>query len=333
MVLSNIDYFEFLVSNPEKIIDKWYSGKKEEIVLTKTKNEKSMLIEANEKLIEYIGVFNYFVNGKGYDKENLQVIQLLDEMVSLLKTKGINYSAFSQYFMVQNISHSLFTKLSYEEKIDILYFVLIEYLKNRHEMYSNHGYSNIILQVLSDNYSHKRKGSSGIEKIVNQLMEISKFSMAANEIDFYEDDYCYLLPDKISKTEYNKLIFNLGIEFRYSNEKQSKIPDVILKIRDHFFIVEHKNMKEPGGGQDKQISEVLDFIRYSEHKKNYHYITYLDGIFSNRLFPDARAKNMIQYKEALKVLDENPSNYFVNTYAFHKLMSDYLLLGGPINGT
>lgn len=118
------------------------------------------------------------------------------------------------------------------------------------------------------------------------------------------------------------------MEFRYSKQRQAKIPDAILKVYKHIFVIEHKNMKEGGGGQDKQISEILDFIRYCEEGKDFHYITYLDGIFSNKLFPGATAKNKIQYIEAVEVLNENPSNYFVNTFAFEKLITDYVKHGG-----
>ncbi len=45
--------------------------------------------------------------------------------------------------------------------------------------------------------------------------------------------------------------------------------------------MEHKHMKESGGGQDKQMSEIIDFISHKDKKVSY--ISFLDGVYFNLL--------------------------------------------------
>ena len=235
----------------------------------------------------------------------------------------MNLSAFSQYFMVHNLTYSIFSKLNYEEKYELLFYVLEAYIVKRHEMYKSHGYSNIVLQVLSDNYSHKRKGTVGQKKIENQIKKYANFSELNNLNDLEQYKYAYFIPDK-NTSLFDAFLNHKNVSFNFSASRQGKIPDFVLKIKDHYFIIEHKNMKETGGGQDKQITEILDFINYSEENQNIHYVTYLDGIFSNKLFPQATAKTLVQYEEIITILEQNKSNYFVNTASFEELIKHYI---------
>lgn len=327
--MNNLDFFKLLIENPENILDESYSGAKEKLVITKTKEENNSLIEANEKIIRLITTFQTLRENSEYDETNETIKGVLKKIIEVLAVNGMNYSAFSQYFLVQNISHSMFMSFNDEEKINIIYFLLEAYVEKRHKIYSSHGYSNIVLQVLCDNYSHKRKGKSGIEKIIEQINEITEFKHSTSFEGFTQSKFSYILPDKGDKNLFDEILENKSINFEFSDKKQGKTPDMLLKINNNFLIIEHKNMKENGGGQDKQISEILDFIRFSEASNNIHYVTYLDGIFSNKLFPKAKAKTLTQYNQVVEVLGLNPNNYFVNTFAFAALIN--LFVNGNAN--
>jgi len=101
----------------------------------------------------------------------------------------------------------------------------------------------------------------------------------------------------------------------------------IIKNGENIFIIEHKHMKEGGGGQDKQINEVIFFISFSENNSKIHYISFLDGIYFN-LFANKKylkkGKIVNQLKNIRQNLKRNKQNYFVNTNGFNKLLKELL---------
>ena len=103
------------------------------------------------------------------------------------------------------------------------------------------------------------------------------------------------------------------------------MPDFLIKNNDHIFIVEHRHMKESGGGQDKQINEVISFISFSESNVKIHYISFLDGIYFNlfinkKYFEEDEISH--QLKNIKRSLNQNKQNYFVNTKGFDKLLKE-----------
>lgn len=99
------------------------------------------------------------------------------------------------------------------------------------------------------------------------------------------------------------------------------MPDAFIKYNNTFIIVEHKKMKSTGGGQDKQITEIIDFIKFGE--RGVHYVFYLDGILFNKLINPPRRQKIYRSKlDILSYLENNPYNYFVNEYGFNKLIDN-----------
>jgi hypothetical protein len=82
-------------------------------------------------------------------------------------------------------------------------------------------------------------------------------------------------------------------------------------------------MKEGGGGQSKQDTEIVDFIRYKE--KNVSYVTYLDGVGFNRLITSKDNKHRKVKEDILEILSQNKDNYFVNTAGFEKFIDEVVL--------
>ena len=105
-----------------------------------------------------------------------------------------------------------------------------------------------------------------------------------------------------------------------AKNEQGKLPDMVFSVGEHHFVVEMKSMKGSGGGQDKQLTEVINFIRYSEDNPKIHYITYLDGEYSNLLHSSTQPKIRRQYEDAVGCLKAHPGNFFVNTAGFEVLM-------------
>lgn len=324
--MKNLDYFKILEENPETLLDSNYSGTKERIVLTKDKGEQNKLMKSNSKVIELITTFSTLRNDLNHDLSNIDIKKVIRLVIEEFNTTGMNYSPLSQYLMVHNLSYSIFQDLNDEEKIEIMFYIMDAFIKNRHPLYLSHGYSSIVLQVMSDNYSHKRKGKLGIEKVKAQLENAGILHLSnINQQDNLDNHLnYYITPDKGDKNHFLEILESEKIDYNYAKISQGKLPDFLVKIREKYYLIEHKNMKEGGGGQDKQIVEVLMFINNPESNPNVHYITYLDGIFSNKLVSTARAKNMTQYNSILEILESYPNNYFVNTFAFDVLLKDII---------
>lgn len=318
---SNLYFFNLMKKYPEQVLDEYYSHLNNILVIPDDKKETNALTEATECLYRYIDTFETLYADLETESNTALINKLLGKIDDLLmNTQCINYTSFCQYFMVQNISHSIYLSLKTESRIEILKELVKGYIKDRHHLYKIHGYTNVVLQTMSDNYSHKRKGKAGIIKIEKQLKEAGIIYRLNDSKEDNTKDIYYLLPDKGDKDIFDKILKKYKIAFNFRELKQGKLPDVMIKIGDDFYIIEHKSMKEAGGGQDKQIVEVLDFIRYAERNTHIHYITYLDGIFSNRFLGHSSAKNEVQYVEIQNVLKENPQNYFVNTHTFAELI-------------
>ena len=98
---------------------------------------------------------------------------------------------------------------------------------------------------------------------------------------------------------------------------------MIIKAKDKILLCEAKHLNTSGGGQDKQISELIEILGLKE-KNNVSYILFLDGKYSNILLGDNGGGDKIttQRKEISKLLKNNPSNYWVNTAGFEKLIMD-----------
>lgn len=96
---------------------------------------------------------------------------------------------------------------------------------------------------------------------------------------------------------------------------------MIIKNGRRKFLLEAKHLNTAGGGQDKQLSELIELLTLSEKDKNIFYIAFLDGNYSNILLSDdyVRGKLKIQRKEIKKFLKKNPNNYWVNTNGLKEL--------------
>ena len=198
--------------------------------------------------------------------------------------------------------------------------MLLRYCEERHNIYLNHGYSNSILQVMSDHYSHKRNSKSSIEKILSILLNYKLKRIKT--INSLKQKNWYFLPDKGNKNLFDLFLKKYNLKMQSRLFEQNKLPDIVIKLRGEFYICELKTINGSGGGQNKQIVELINFIRYSEVEKKVHYLAFLDGDYSSLLFTSNVPKIINQRDDISKLLQKNEQNYFVNTAGFKKLLND-----------
>lgn len=313
-MLNNIDLFNECLENKVKNIDPYNREILNKVIIPDKKDVFCELLNINYKLIDLITKFNHY-NVIG---DNSNTKEIINEIDKCLKYEGMNFCPFSQYLMIHDVNYDMYLNvLDMKEKE----FIIKCYIEDRHQMYLNIDYSDIIFQVLSDNYSHKRKGRLGVKKLEKICQDFGMEKIMSEEQ--LKNDKYYILPDSDGKKLFKLILEIYNIHFDFEKSHQGKNPDLLIKWNDIFVIVEHKNSKELGGGQDKQMTEIIDFIGYDE--RGIHYVSYLDGVLFNDL-KDPRDTNKI-YRDKMHILnnlEHNKYNYFVNNYGFKKLISSII---------
>lgn len=322
--MNNLDYFEISTQHKEGLIDPNYHYAVDRQVIPSTKDEKNELTISNSNVIRYISTIQTMIEDLKLDLNNEKVEKILGLIIKELNTQGMNYSAFCQYFNIHNVNYSVFQNLNFEDKMQVLKFIIKPYINSRHKMYQSHGYSNIVLQVMSDNYSHKRKGSYGTNKIAVILEALGVEDLLKTKNKSFDNDKFFLLSDKTGKNMYKQFAKAHDIKLHDDDKTTEKYPDAFIKIGKDYFIVEQKNMKENGGGQDKQTVEITDFVSKKPEFERLHYVTFVDGIYFNKIDKNATAKMLQQYTDIISSLAKYKSNYFVNSYGFKKLIYDFI---------
>lgn len=321
-MLDNKRYFNYSKEHPESLFDPYYA--KDKIVIPLRAEKKNELTINNEKLIDLITAFEVAISmGKVKDSDNIREIIEAIELI-LDKTENINYSPFCQFFMVYNASYAAYRDLSKDDKYDFLFEMLILYCKERHGIYKSHGYTNSILQVVCDNYSHKRNSKTSIIKFEDLLKPYTTYNLHDEDRVLTDDDY-YFLPDKDGRKCFERLLLELDLKMESRIIEQSKTPDIVFKHNGHYYIFELKMMKGGGGGQNKQAVEFAYFIRFSEKNDKVHYGILLDSLYSNDLFFNTQPKIVEQRKDVLEALNKNPNNFFVNTAGAELLLNDIFI--------
>jgi hypothetical protein len=290
------------------------------------------LISRVEKLRELIVTYCVLKEEQGDTEAVLQ--KIFNNILNLIEsTEQIQYTEFVAFWKTLDISYSTFKDYSNEEKKDILKSILELYCENRRKIYDRLGYTNTTVQALYDAGASRKKGKLGIKKIETLLENIfnisnTEYLKVENLKDFKGKKICYLLPDsnKSDKKIFDDFIKRKHLDYRFGREHQNKYPDIVIKICEHYFIIEAKHIKESGGAQDKQIVEIIEFIKYSENVDNIHYVSFLDGIYFNKFISlkdkDNKNKVLSQIRDIENALKYNKNNFFVNTYGLKLLIED-----------
>lgn len=322
--MDNKDYFKFSQQNDDDIVD--FSRPEGVLVINRNASEpETALMIANHNLTELITTYKTIRNDKDVDPnyEN----KILDRIIHIIETTNlINYSAFCVYLQVVGYSFSSYNSeknaMVQSEKRDLIRQLLDLYIDNRHDMYLYHGYSDQVLQVNSDAASSRRKGKTGIEKMEDILKPLG-FVKAKTILELKGRRFCYLLPDKGDLDLFNRFLRENGIVFEFRKTRDNKNPDMFLKIKDDYYILEHKLTNGAGGSQNAEINEIIQFINYDEGKEHWHYISCLQGNFFKKLnSSNLEPKAASQYRNVINNLNNHKGNYFINGKGFEKLMHD-----------
>lgn len=319
-MIDNIEILEFCFINKEPYIDEFYI-KDNNIIISNNPITVNKLMQANIDLLDNISAYKIALES---NNEEMQ-LGVLKNILNILKVTGINFSEFISYWSVNDMSYSLYNKIFKTDKIKLTFLADItkRYIDNRHSLYQKHGYSLSTLQVLKDSRSHKSSGNLGIKK-VDTLFNNLSFNYFNNEDidDFVNASNIYIHPDKKDKELFKKILIKYKIKFNWSLKYQGKYPDYLFKVDDKIFILEHKHIKEYGGGQDKQISEIINFISQEESQNNIYYVSFLDGVYFNLLAESNTGKPNVQKQDIQNNLNKFKNNYFVNVKGFIKLINN-----------
>lgn len=320
--MNNIFYFNYSLGNKDNLINN--NEPSGFLVISKNKSENATpLMKANDLLTKLIISYNVV---KDIDKQTAyKIIDQINDLI--ITTKQINYSAFCAYFQVINFSYSAFISqfhvLNKNERRELMKKILDLYIENRHGMYEYHGYSNQALQVSADLSISRRKGVYGINNL-KSILDSNNFVHAYTKEAFNNNNLCYLFPDKGDKKLFNEILTLNNIKFTFRETRDNKNPDVLIKINDHIFIIEHKLTNGKGGSQNAEINELVQFINYNEESSKQHYVSCLQGDYFQKLSSAVKEpKIKAQYNNILLNLDKCPNNFFVNGEGFKKIIQDY----------
>lgn len=322
--MDNKLYFKYSQEHDDQIVD--FSRQKGVLVINENSTDvPTKLMEDNHKLIEYITTYKTLKGNNLSDEKTLN--NVIDKIIYLIESANlINYTSFCVYLQVIGYSYSTYcaekNKMDLDEKRELIKILVDLYIKNRHDMYLYHGYSDQVLQVQSDAASSRRKGKTGIEKMEDILLPLG-FKKASSILQLENSGLYYLLPDKGDISLFNSFLKKNGIKFEFCETRDNKNPDMFLAVYGEFYIVEHKLTNGGGGSQNAEINEIIQFINYEEEKDNWHYISCLQGNFFKKLNKDNHEpKAEKQFINVNNNLSSHKGNFFVNGKGFEKLVSD-----------
>ncbi len=319
-MINNLEIFEESLQSSESYIDKYYQ-KKEKLIISKDKSNLNDLMKANNTLLENISAYKIALQSKNLKMQET----IINNIIDVLEVEGMNYNEFISYWATKDVSFSYYNNIlnTKDNKAKFIKNILPEYIKHRHDIYNLYGYSFSTLQVVSDSKSHKASGNLGIEKVSDILEKFGFIHFQnSNMNDLKKSDKIYLYPDKKDKNLFFDILKEFKINLSWAKNHENKLPDFLFKIGKKLFIIEHKHLKESGGGQYKQMSEIINLISYKD--KDVSYIAFLDGVYFNVLANPKITKGKVfeQRKAIYNYLKTNPQNYFVNTYGFIRLLTN-----------
>lgn len=314
MVLKeNIDYWKKSLGHPEPAADEYYIF--DEIIVSDKR-----LIKNVERLRELIISYCVLI-----EKDEKAASKILDEIYRIIIfLDKIQYTEFIAFWKALDMSYSIFKNIP-NQKV-ILTELLKKYCERRRKLYDTLGYSNVTVQALYDSGTSRRKGASGIIKLVDLTGKIfGEVKHVKHMYDLERYKVAYFLPDKGDKGLFKEFCKKHNVKYQFGKDHQGKDPDIVLKVNGHFFIIEAKHIKEPGGAQNKQIVETIEFIKYSETSDIIHYVSFMDGVYFNYfIWASAEKSSKVnRQKSAIEShLRKNKNNFFVNTFGIKTLFED-----------
>ncbi len=339
----NLHYWQLSLDHPETLGEVTYSH--DEVIIEDEQFRLS--VDGLRGLLRAYCAFRNSCTKEGKSScttETMNSIVKIIDMV-LRRTKNVQHTEFVAYWKCLDLSYSVYKKLDDSKRMEQLRVALDRYCEKRLDLYDQLGLTltHVISQALYDVTSSRTMSKSGVRKLECLLEKVEKESkkkvVEVKNLDEFlsTQEPCRFLPRGESLGE---LMKKLDAKFSFGKAHQGKIPDLVVKIHDFVFVIEAKHIKEPGGAQDKQIRELIDFVSQTEHEScPVRYVAFLDGPYSNLLAKAKQVargneiqteKNEIKSKlneqlESIEdALNKHKRSYFVNTEGMLRLLMDAL---------
>lgn len=299
IIPNNLLCFKISQENPEPALDDFY-----------------IFDKRNPNIQKYINntreIKNHLITIKTLlEKKEKRVV--VDRYFRSLATILNEFSVCSEFSCFINACDNV---LDFVKKdLNLLKNISKRYFKNR---ILNENVPEEWIQAILDSNSSRKKGSRGEEKLLF-ILQKKGFERVLNWDDFQKKNKCVAKFSNIFSLRAVRQQLNV----RINTKKQNKRLDLIIKDENKIFLLEAKHLNTSGGGQDKQLSELIEILSLQEKNDNIFYISFLDGVYSNILLADDEAggKLSIQRGEIKKLLKKNSRSYWVNTAGIETLFS------------
>lgn len=310
----NLEYWKISLENPELPGEELYTR---DIVIVDKNDYCSTVNRLRELIITYCTVSEIDKS----DSLQMEIVKRIDEII--INTENIQYTEFVAYWKSSDMTYSGYEALDVQTRLTVLTTLLNRYCEQRRKLYDQLGYTHVIQQALYDSASARSQSKAGVRKVQQLLTHVVGREVHPVEDvgDFNSQSLCILLPDR-NKAVFTDWLSHWQVRYSFGQTHQGKLPDILIKMGSIVFVLEAKHVKEPGGAQDKQITELIDYIRQQEQAP-IHYVAFLDGLYFN-LFcqPVTDTKPYRQRQDIEAALKQFNQNYFVNTKGLLKLLQD-----------
>lgn len=304
MILSNLDYFNISKKHLEPYLDEFY-------IFIKNHSEINEYLE-NANIIK-----NILITIKTL-KNNNEKVKIIDKYYKEL-SKNINkYSNATEFSCFVNACDNSIESI--KEEIETLKIIVEKYFENRT---LNEFTPKEWIQALIDNNSSRKKGRCGEDKLIYILSDIG-FKVANDLTELKKEKYGVLRFSSKTNLKIIRNEFNLEI----NTKTQNKNLDLIIKADKKIFLCEAKHLNTSGGGQDKQIAELIELLNIKENNKNIYFISFLDGKYSNKILDNSFSgpKLSTQRNQISEFLKNNPNNFWLNTTGFKELFKNIKMI-------
>lgn len=305
MMKNNQHYFDVSKENPESHLDKDY------FILEKHPNIKGVIKRVKE--IKEILITIKKLKEAGESRDIIE--KYFKKLFEVFNNNFSNCSELGCFVNACDTTRDLIQG-DYEsfKKITNLFIIKRELSERVPENW---------IQAIIDSNSSRKKGELGERKLIKILNKFG-FSEIKNWEDFEKNKKCVA---RFSKDVFSNSKIKEKLKIKLKTKKQNKMLDLIIKINGNIFLLEAKHLNVGGGEQDKQVSELIEILNLKEENKKIHYVSFLDGTYSNILLGEITKKSKKKYKqkkEIEKYLRNNPRSFWMNTSGFSEFVGDLL---------
>lgn len=162
----------------------------------------------------------------------------IQNIKEILNIGGMNYSEFTSFWSVIDVSYSTYNSLDEQDKELFLKMALKKFVKMRHNLYLGYGYTPVSIQVGKDAKSHKASGNLGINKCEYLLKENGFNKLDDLDFESFESkDKIYIFPDKSGKKLFSKILSKYKIRFSWSKKMMVKWQMFYLRIKKIYILL------------------------------------------------------------------------------------------------